>query len=84
MIVYGIVLNTPVKLHPVVTVPLTQSVNHQENAYHSSEIPVATIVHEIDTVPASSSREIELHFSASILHVLILPHSAPVKLRVKD
>jgi hypothetical protein len=84
VIIYISSLNTPVKLHPVVTVSPSQSVNHPEKAYHSSEVPVATTVHEIDTVPASSSREIEFHSSASILHVLTLPHSDPVKLRIKD
>ena len=82
-IVYMIGLNSPVKLHAVVTVP-PQSVNHQEKTYHSLAIPVATTVHEIVTVPAPLSREIELQLSALILHVLILPHSDPVKLRVKD
>ena len=83
MIVYGIGLNSPVKVQFAVRVA-PQSVNHQEKTYHSSAIPVATTVHEIVTLPASSSREIELHFSASILHVLTLPHSDPVKLRFKD
>lgn len=84
VIIYVSSLNTPVKLHPVVTVPPSQSVNHPEKTYHSSAIPVTTTAHEIDTVPSMSSREIELHSSASILHVLTLPHSDPVKLRVKD
>ena len=81
---YSLGLNTPVKLHPVVTVSPSQLVNHHEKTYHSSAIPVATTIHEIVMLPASSSREIELHSSASILHVLILPHSDPMKLSVKD
>jgi len=81
-IVYVIGLNSPVKLHAVVTVA-PQSVNHQEKTYHSLAIPVATTVHEIVTLPAPSSREIEVHSSTSILHVLILPCPEPVKVMIK-
>ena len=76
-------LNSPVKLHPVVTI-LPQSVSHQEKSYHSSATPVATIAQDIVTVLDPLSREIVLHEFTSILHVIMLPHSDQMKLMVKD
>ena len=83
VIAYVVSLNTPVKPHPVATLSPSQSVSHHEKTYHSLGVAI-TAISQICTLPVSSLIVIELHSSASILHVLTLPHSDPVKLRVKD
>ena len=81
VIAYVVSLNTPVKPHPVATLSPSQSVSHHEKTYHSLGVAI-TAISQICTLPDSSLIVIVFHSSTSICHVLRLPHSDRVKLKL--